>query len=210
MKEQYYALTLDDYALPGIASGDKQYFGTLGEIASLINSLMADEKLSKDHGCLIDAFDKFCSGDTEVTHYVAYNQHRLLQPVNLIATFEHEMRDYTWEHKNIYGFPYYMRFKSAKVKHYWFQAENNYFRCLSADVVGLQYKNTCGEWLNRDDDYWGFPNIIINEPPHTRTQLAVQEKVFRSIDELQNDDENFEPGIDINFTEFCNDIFGDG
>ena len=31
-----------------------------------------------------------------------------------------------------------------------------------------------------------------------------------TIEELKTDEENFEPGIDINFTEFCNDIFGNG
>lgn len=210
MRREYYALTLDDYSIPSIASGSKQYFGTLDEIADFINSLKDNKEQAETHKGLLEAFDKFCAGDKQVTHYVAYNQHQLLKPVQLIATFEHEMQNYEWEHTNAFGFPYYMRFKSAKVKHYWFKSGKRYLRCIKADMVDLQYKNTFGAWVCRSGDYWGFPNIVIYKPPHIYNQLAVQEKLFDSVDELKIDEEKFEPGKDIDFTELCNDIFGDG
>lgn len=210
MKEQYYALALDDYSIPSIASGSKFYFGTLCEITNFINSLKANNELARSHEGLLEAFNKFCAGDKEVTHYVAYNQHQLLKPVELIATFEHNMSEFEWEHRNTYGCSYYMRFKSAQVKHFWFKHEEHYLRCVKADMVDLQYKNTKGDWLFLEGCYWGFPNTIMFAPPHTFSQLAVQEKVFKTIEELRIDDENFEPSIDVDFTEFCNDIFGDG
>ena len=161
MQKQYYALTLDDYSIPSTASGDKQYFGTLDEISGFINSLKEDKERAEHHKGLFEAFDKFCAGDKDVTHYVAYNQHQLLRPVQLIATFEHEMQNYEWEHTNAFGFPYFMRFESAKVKHYWFKFGKKYLRCIRADMVNLQYQNTIGNWIEREGDYWGFPNIIV-------------------------------------------------
>lgn len=210
MNEQYYALTLDDYSLPSIASGDKPYFGTLSEISTFINSIKNNKEQAENHQGLIKAFDKFCAGKKDVTHIVAYNHQQLLKSIKLIATFEYEMKAYEWNHKNVYGFTYCMKFKDARIKHFWFKYENKFLRCIKADMTDLQYRNTKGAWIPLEGGYWGFPNIIMFEPPHTYSQLAVKEKVFNTIEELKTDDENFEPGIDINFTEFCNDIFGNG
>lgn len=206
MREKYYALTLEDYSVPAFVSCTRQYFGTLKEITDFINSLR-NEAYHKE---LVEAFDKYCAGDKKVKYRVAYNYSQLIEPVTLIATYEHEIGEMDYDHINIWGCPYYMRFKNAQLKHYWFKCGKIHFRAVKAKIEDLQYQSCSGNWFYQEEAYWGFPNMMVFKPPYTFTRLAVIEKCLPTIEALKEDDENFDPEKDVDLTGYFNEIFGNG
>ena len=74
------------------------------------------------------------------------------------------------------------------------------------------------ERLSRDDDLTGDSNSIINQKkmlevddlPLMWNRLAEPEKNFKTLAEAQADWEAFRAAPNPDFSEFCNDIFGDG
>ena len=57
---------------------------------------------------------------------------------------------------------------------------------------------------------WGFPGILTGDLSGFRNRLAEPEEYFKSRAEAQQDWEAFTFAPDPDYTEFCNDIFGDG
>ena len=80
------------------------------------------------------------------------------------------------------------------------------YRVIKAKFTNLQYKNAIGEWSDINS-IWGFPHIIEFGMYNT---LMVVEKKFDTVKELKKDMQNFNSIEEMDFTSFCNDIFGDG
>lgn len=210
MDEQYYCLMLDDYSAPSCTSFGKAYYGTLSQIKSFIESLEANEKQRESHASLIEAFHEYEAGNTSVTHHVAYQKVPLLEPLKLIGTATHRMDNYRWDHTNVWGWPYHMRCDTVETQHFWFAAEGYYVRGLMAMFENLQYSGMRDEWIPLDDKFWGFPHIIEESDSLMYNTLIVEEKRFTRRKDLKADKDQFATKRDVDFTQFCNDIFGDG
>ena len=65
MGKQIFRLQLDDQALPGFASGAKDYFGTLEMIEGFINAIRNDEQFNENYKNLISFFDRYKNGETD-------------------------------------------------------------------------------------------------------------------------------------------------
>ena len=205
-KNKMYRLQLDDYSKPGFVSNTKNYYGTLADINGLITALEEyDKENFKD---LITAFKTYLQGDKKVTHNVAYRNVKLLEPVQLLGSFEHTMTDYQWEHTNTWGFPYKVKFDKAEIEHFWFSVRKKYYRCMRAAFTNLAYENPVEEWTPLGTFVLGFPCMLKREFDIIGNRLAVEEKVFDSKEDMEFDMNNFDKSVD--FTEFCNEIFGDG
>ena len=116
--EKYYAIYLNDYSCPSCTSGTKAYFGTLDEIAYFVGKL----KDNSDHADTVSAFEKYCNGQHDVTHGIAYTYHKLMEPVELLAELTMQINDLDWKYINPFGFPYRVRVdnvcgKAILVKH---------------------------------------------------------------------------------------------
>jgi len=92
----------------------------------------------------------------------------------------------------------------AKTTHLWLKDEERYFRCIIARFENLTY-----EGRPFHGSFWGFPQMIVEEGTATSIRLAVKEKQFAFLEKWQEDMATFKEA-DINFTEVCNEIFGDG
>ncbi len=58
---------------------------------------------------------------------------------------------------------------------------------------------------------WGFPEMLeVDDLPLMWNRLAEPEKNFKTLAEAQADWEAFRAAPNPDFSEFCNDIFGDG
>ena len=57
---------------------------------------------------------------------------------------------------------------------------------------------------------WGFPEMIVWQAPLLWNRLAVIEKQFDALPELQSDVVAFANNPDPDFSRICDDIFGDG
>ena len=206
---QFFQVELDDYAAPGFYSGSKHYFGTMEQIHEWISAIESDDFFAPKFKRLCATYHTYRSGDTEVTHPVAYREVLFLKPAVLLHKEEGHLNYYEWEHTNIWGFPYYMKCDYADVTHLWLKCDQKYYRHVIARFKNLQYQNSVEEWCPLKM-YWGFPKIIVEDGGITRNLLAVREKIFETRVEAEDDWKNFQKQKDVDFCEFCNDIFGDG
>ena len=81
---------------------------------------------------------------------------------------------------------------------------------MKATITDLQYGGDKDVWKTVGSSFWGFPHMIEVNGANVYNRLAVEDKVFESLEEAKTDYENFQVLHDTNYTEFCNDIFGDG
>ena len=206
---QYYRVELDDCATVSFCSFSKSYFGTLEDIRALINALV--EKRKDSYKELVSAFRACEAGQTEVTHHAAFQEVPLLTPARLIHRETLVLENHTLEHENIWQCIYRLRCDRVETEHLWLECEGRWLRVLKAKFKGLQHEGALGGWKNiREDMLWGFPCMLQGDSECFRNVLAEPEKWFQTIEELEQDWEDFKKNPDPQFDEFCNDIYGDG
>ena len=206
--QQYYRFTLDDYAAPAFVSADKDYFGTLSDIENFIGALK-DDNHSQIYKQLSSALETYKNGEHNAAHTVAYNEVPFLVPVNLLEAVSYTMPTAEWEHLNVWKCPYKMRFQLAEIQQFWFESDDKYIRAMKAKITDLKCEEYNDSWIDIKTP-WGFPHIIEKEAACTYNRLAITDKRFDSKTEAEIDYEHFLSAPDTDFTEFCNDIFGDG
>lgn len=208
--EEYYRITLDDYACPGFVSWDKSYFGTLEDIRALVEALEA----SGDHGMpmaeLISAFRAYEAGEKHITHHVAYQEVPLLEPVKLLGKEMVQSGSYAWVHFNTWGCPYHMRCDGVETEHLWLEGSGKYYRVVKARFRNLQYQGLAGQWRPMTDGFWGFPEMLVFEDGYLYNRLAVVEKSSSLQELVEEDMSTFPSERDVDFTGFSQEIFGDG
>lgn len=210
MSDTMYCLNLHDYSTPSFVSFGKPYYGTLDELRSFINALEKDDRVRDSHKDIIAAFREFEAGNEDVTHTVAFQKIPLLEPVTMLASYTHKMEGYKWEHLNTWQWPYNMRCTEVTATHFWLKCDSYYTRCVCAKFKDLAYEGVRDEWMPVGSMIWGFPHIIAAKDKSIFNRLAVEEKRFAKKKDALADVEAFQTARDVNFTEFCNDIFGDG
>ena len=210
MSERYYRLELDDAAAASFTSLGKYYYGTLDEIAGFISAFENDPKLKDDYQPLISAFKTYVAGDHQVKHMVAYREVPFLTPVRLLHEEKGHLENFSWEHLNTWRWPYMMRCEKAECRHFWFKEEETFVRCVKAVFYGLAYEGLMDDWIKVGDMLWGYSHMIEFEPPRVYNRLAEIEKTFKTRDDALADIASFRSDYSPDFTEFCNDIFGDG
>ena len=206
----YYRLELDDYSAAAFTSFGKYYYGTLDEIRNFITQLSNDDAFRDRFSELISAFQAFEFGRHDVTHKVAYREVPLLVPARLLHKEKITLDNHAWEHLNTWRWPYNMRCEKVESEHLWFACGREYCRAAKAVFTNLQYAGTVGQWNDVGDMLWGFPGILTRDLSGFRNRLAEPEEYFKSRAEAQQDWEAFTFAPDPDYTEFCNDIFGDG
>lgn len=212
MDKQYYRLELDDVSKPAFTSFGKSYFGTIDEITCFIQAIEAADYIEEHSspGALIPAFHAYEQGNHDVQHPVAYHEVPFLTPALILHEEKHVLEGFAWEHLNTWRWPYNMRCSKVETVHRWVQCDDSFHRVLYAQFTDLEYQGTIGQWNQVGDMLWGYPEILHYDPPRIHNRLAEPECSFDSLEELEKDWVKFckEPRPD--FSEFCNDIFGDG
>lgn len=85
---------LDDYSAASFSSFSKYYFGTPDEIRALIQAMDENKRDEDGHKSLLAAFRAYESGQTDVTHNVAYQEVLFLLPAKLLHTEKVALNDY--------------------------------------------------------------------------------------------------------------------
>lgn len=211
MKEkQYYRLILDDYSAASFTSFNKHYFGTWEEIEALLNELDENNHSEDSHKSLLTAFRAYEAGQTDVTHNVAFQEVPFLVPAQLLRSEKVELENHAWEHLNTWHCPYNMRCDKVVSEHLWFECEGEWIRAVKAEFMFLRYQGPIGQWKLVGDMLWGFPGMLTGNPAKFYNVLAEPEKYFKTKSDLEADWQAFRGMPDPDYTEFCNDIFGDG
>lgn len=210
MGKQIFRLQLDDHAMPGFASGHKDYFGTLDMIEGFINAIREDEQFAERHQNLVSFFDRYKAGETDIEHTIAYGSPRpFLVRTRCVAERRNVLTNYKWEHLNIWQWPYDMKCKVADCHHVWLSCHKKFMRCVKVEFTNLKYQHLHGEWAH-PGFIWGYPHMIEVENKKTYNRLYIVEKYFKNRGELLADIELFDREPDPKFREVLNDIFGDG
>jgi len=210
MEEQYYRIILDDYAKPAFVTFDKSYYGTIQQVRSFVSAMEQDKRTKREHAQLIQAFHEFEHGNVTATHPVGFRDVQLMIPVKCIGIKQFTLGPRRWDHINIWGFPNPLRYESVDVTFYSISEKDRYSRCLMAQFQNLVIESINSRWHPLAEVTWGHPHIIEWEGTCTYNQLAVAESHFEKHIDLLEDFNRFEIPDAVDFTEFCNDIFGDG
>lgn len=208
--DQYSRLELDDYSAASFTSFGKYYFGKLEEIRNFIREIDANKRNEDSHKSLLSAFRAYEAGQTNITHNVAFREVPLLVPAQIIHTEGAFWENYEWEHLNTWRWPYNMRCDTVKSTHFWVRCDQEYRRVVKAEFGFLRYEGLADHWNLVGDMLWGFPCMLTGHPAKFYNVLAEPEKVFQSVEEMEADWLSFQASPDPDYTEFCNDIFGDG
>ena len=206
----YYRLELDDYSAASFTSFGKDYFGTLEDILGFINALEQDDDFCKSQESLISTYHKYEQGEKKVRHNVAYQDVPFLVRTKVLHREHRQYRDLRWEHLNTWRWPYYMRCSQADTEHIWLKCGKKFYRCVKVRFTDLEYEGLDDQWDPLGGMLWGYPEMIEYEKPLLWNRLAVVEKYFDSLEDLQADIDAFVEKPDPEFSRFCDDIFGDG
>lgn len=209
-EKQFYRLILDDYSAASFTSFNKPYFGTWEEIQLLLNELDKNKHSEDSHKSLLTAFHAYEAGQTDVTHNAAYQEVPFLVPARLLHSEKVELKNHAWEHLNTWQCPYNMRCDKVISEHLWFECEGEWVRAVKAEFMFLRYQGAIGQWKLVGDMLWGFPGMLAGDPAKFFNVFAEPEKYFKTKRDLETDWQAFKGTPDPDFTEFCNDIFGDG
>lgn len=208
MTEKYYVLNLWNYGTPAFVSFDKMYVGTEAEIRTAIESMKKEEKNNET----VAAVERYFAGDTTATHNIAYRDIPVLEQCRRVASSTLTLGEYSWEHINVWGFPYYMKCDSAEIKQILVEYKGRYYRCVRAWFKNLRYESVSGNWNLMGDFYLGPAYLfdVVDKPGEGRTMnnlLYVVEKAYENMDDA---DDEFLSEEYLDFKGFCDDIFGDG
>lgn len=97
---RFYRLLLDDYMAASFTSFDKDYFGTLEDIDGLFKAIREDEDTAERFQDILSVYDQYLSGNTKVTHNVAYRDVPFLVPAKVLGAETSVLTNYSWEHVN--------------------------------------------------------------------------------------------------------------
>ena len=97
---RFYRLLLDDYSAASFTSFDKDYFGTLEDIGGLFKAIREDEDTAERFQDILSVYDQYLSGNTKVTHNVAYRDVPFLVPAKVLGAETSVLTDHSWEHVN--------------------------------------------------------------------------------------------------------------
>lgn len=205
--EKFYALDLDNYALPGFVSGTKYYFGTLDMIKEYFDACRTENELTET----ARAFNKYLADDTETAHYAAYNTCKLVHEAEILGTREFYFTDHEWVTLNLYKCKYYFRADTLRVKESAFLTDGKSFTGMWIDAKNMEMGSTIRSGYHKINSPWGLPCYFkISEDGENRritSRLFTESKSFKPKEEALaylND----EAAFSLNAIGF--EIFGDG
>ena len=206
----FYGVRLNNYFSPSFCSNHKMYFGTLNNIKEFTRSM----GMSADNYLIREAFKRYTSDETDITHRAAYIQQKLNEDVELIAECKIKLGQTAREFLNVWYSPQYMEFDSAVVKMALIKYKNRYLRVIKASVRGLRTSPEANrpkeQWIELSNGFWGHPGILSSSREGNTcivySNLYMKEKEYATKEEAV---ENFRTD-EICLNCFCEDVFGNG
>ena len=208
MGEKYYVLNLWDYGTPTFVSFDKMYVGTEVEIRTAIEAMKTEGKEAEK----VAAVERYFAGDKTTTLNIAYRDIPILEPCTRVASSTLNLGEYSWEHTNVWGFPYFMKCDSVEVKQIIVKYKRKYYRCARAWFKNLCYESVTRKWDLLGDFFLGPDYLfdVLDKPGEGRTMnnlLYVSEEVYAKLEDAEDKLLSEEHLV---FKGFCDDIFADG
>ncbi len=207
---RYYKLLLDDFSAASFTSFDKSYFGTQEQLKGFFDDLRSDEDTAERFRDILSTYDRYLSGEADITHNVAYREVPFLVPAKVLWELPSILTDYEWTHYNTWECPYYMKCDKAESNHIWFSCRGKYCRCNLTLFTNLQYGTSTENYKPLGGMIWGHPGQIWGDIGNLQNRLYVVEKWFPHKQDAYDDWITFRETPTPVFTSFLDDIFGDG
>lgn len=170
-----------------------------GDLVNLFRVIQNNEKLAYLLGRLY----------LSINGELAFKQNK--DKVTLLYRESYTAEKLAWEHLNTWQWPYFMSCEKVESEHLWLRCKDRYYRCFMAKFYSLKYGTDPNEQTPAGGMLWGFPEMLeVDDLPLMWNRLAEPEKNFKTLAEAQADWEAFRAAPNPDFSEFCNDIFGDG
>lgn len=120
------------------------------------------------------------------------------------------LENYSWHHTNTWGYDHTLRCKCAVTHHIWIEADCHFVRVVKVEFNTLQLHAGNDLWAPLGHNLGGHPKILCTNEGNVLNRLAVEEKRFENRDAAVLNFVQFYEEKDMDFSEFCNEIFGDG
>ena len=203
--DKWYAFKLDDYATVSFVSSSKLYIGTLEDFGRLLEG---DESEN-----FRGAYEELKKGNTKVKVNVAYSEVRFAEPIKLIKERTIELGGGVYNHTNIYGFPYDVGYDKGKLTKYLFKFQKKYFVAYRLSLDSPRVEEEDFKPIYLIDRFWGFPGLIKKVRQGEKKLDFTIENTLLEIEKRTNNLSEAEKiflSEDLDFSDFFNDIFGDG
>ena len=208
MNDEYYALYLDDPAVPAFCSFSNLYIGKKDDLMKVADNLERNESYLETAKGIRDYF----SGNTAVKHSIAYQTIPVLTPVRFIKSSKTILKDFEWNHINTWGFIYRMRADTISVSQILISHDLKFYRCVRAKLEGLCMKGIRNGWTSIGDFLFGHSSIF------KITELPDDKRILESLLYVQEDDSDVMWGLEqkindptaVILDKICDEIFGDG
>ena len=208
LNDEYYAICLDDPAVPAFCSFPKLYIGSEEDLLTLAANLDRDGVYAGTAAGIRSYF----AGNTGVTHIIALAEIPVIQPVEVLDISELHLGARQWTHMNTWDCPYDLRFDSASVSQILVRHEGKILRCIRARFNGLTYLAFAGRWMPIGGTIFGHYSVLSIRPLRNGgydfgTILYMCEDSAKSLAELWpklNDPDA------LIFDSICAEVFGDG
>ena len=204
---ELFAIALPECAAPSFCSFSKIYVGEMDDLYRIINRY----RRVLGYEDTVEAFDEYLMGNHQAAHRVAYAWQVILEPVEELACKEFHLGETAWEHLNIWGCPYKVRFNQADIERVAINYHGEHLLYCRAKMVDLCYEVEEGRH-NLDGGFWGNECVmdVISMPDGHYT---VSNLLF--IKESSYDTEELMMAVladasTIQIKEIMNEVFGDG
>lgn len=206
--KMHYVLKLWEPATPAFCSSGKIYVGSKDDLLSVAEAMKGEDGNSETEAAIRNYF----AGDHTAVHHIAYQEIPILTPVRVLASSHLVLPEKSWEHMNVWGCPYEMRYASAEIDQIVIKYEGAYHRCVKARLIDLSYKGITDEWVKAGGAIWGNACVLKTE------RLPTGNTAFKNLLYVQEDSsEEKEPLVEklcqpesVILDRLCDEIFGDG
>ena len=199
---EYFLFELNDYALPGFASGTSLYLGTKSDFRNLLRN---NDRVEKN---LKETFKGFCAGNRTIKYYVAYAEKRFAYPVKLICRKKIKLDANVYEHINIWGFPYNVHTDFTELTIALIKFQGKYYIYFRANVENPRLE---GDGLELGDNCWGFPGMLKHSVKDGQRFLGNTLMIYNAtFNEEKEALVYFSSLKNVDMKYFYNEVFGDG
>ena len=208
LNEMYYRLVLEDRAAPSCCQASKVYYGSSKEIEEILLTMRKKTSGRQRYAGLLDAYERYQSGNQLATHMVAGQQVPVLTPLTMVDRKEQHWEAPYWEYVNAQGICYPMRCRKLDATHIWLEGQGGYSRCVRVVFEGLEYRDANGAWVSVYGNIKGNRYMVVANRSLCINKLAVEEKRFADRTRMIYDINSFDLYRDINLAGLCDDIVG--
>ena len=199
---------LGDHAAPACCQASKAYYGSAKEIDDVTQGLRKHSRSRQKYAGLLDAYERYQSGNQQALHTVAGQQVPVLVPMTLVDRKQQHREMRGWDYVNAQGICYPMRCRKLDAAHLWLEGPGGYARCVRVVFEGLEYRDANGVWVSVYGNIRGNRYIMKANKSLCFNKLAVEEKRFFNRTQMDYDRNAFDLARDINLAGLCDDIVG--